>query len=80
MYSSLFLLLLIQDYMSFEKNYIIDNKGKKIAVQIPIETYQKLVEDSEELEDIKTYRKAKLQKSDPVPFDVAFNEIEKSKK
>lgn len=60
----------------FEENYIIDIKGKKIAVQIPIEIYQKLVKDSEELEDIKTYRKAKQYKSDPIPLDQAFDEIE----
>lgn len=59
-----------------KENYIIDKKGKKIAVQIPIETYQKLLKDSEELEDIKNYRKAKQYKSDPVPFDQAFDEIE----
>jgi hypothetical protein len=36
--------------------------------------------DSEELEDIKEYRKAKKHKGDTIPFEQAFNEIEDSMK
>ncbi len=42
-----------------QENYIIDKNGRKIAVQVPIKAYEKLVADSEELEEIKEYRKAK---------------------
>ena len=59
-----------------EESFLIDSKGHKIAVQVPIRKYRKLVSDSEELEDIKAYRKAKTQKSDPVTFEQAFKEIE----
>jgi hypothetical protein len=59
-----------------KENFVIDNNGKKIAVQIPIKTYEKLIANSEELEDIKEYRRAKAHKSDPIPFDQAFKEIE----
>jgi len=58
------------------ENYITDKKGRKIAVQLPIKTYEKLLSDSEELDDIKEYRKAKAHKSDPIPFEQAFNEID----
>ena len=61
-----------------QENYIIDKKGRKIAVQIPIKTFEKLVADSEELEEIKEYRKAKARKGKAIPFEQAFNEIEKS--
>jgi aminopeptidase-like protein len=61
-----------------EENYIIDKKGRKIAVQVPIKTYERLVADSEELEEIKEYRKAKAHKGDAIPFDLAFSEIEKA--
>ena len=59
-----------------EENFVIDKKGHKIAVQVPIRKYEKLISDSEELEDIKAYRKAKSHKSDPVPLEQAFREIE----
>jgi hypothetical protein len=62
----------------FQENFIIDKKGHKIAVQVPIRVYEKLVADSEELEDIKEYRKAKIHKSDPIPFEQAFSEIERA--
>ncbi len=61
-----------------EETYIIDKKGRKIAVQVPIKTYEKLVADSEELDEIKEYRKAKARKSDPIPYEQAFSEIEKA--
>jgi len=63
-----------------QENFVIDKKGRKIAVQLPIKTYEKLLADSEELDDIKEYRKAKTHKSDPIPFEQAFNEIEDSGK
>ncbi len=59
-----------------QENFVIDKKGHKIAVQVPIRVYEKLIADSEELEDIKEYRKAKAHKSDPIPFEQAFSEIE----
>jgi len=58
--------------------FVIDKNGRKIAVQIPIKTYEKLVADSEELDEIKEYRKAKGQKGNEIPFEQAFNEIEEA--
>ena len=63
-----------------KENYVVDQKGKKIAVQIPIKKYEKLLADSEELDEIREYRKAKSHKCDPIPFDDAFREIEESMK
>ncbi len=59
-------------------SYIVNQNGKKIAVQLPVQLYEKLIADSEELEDIKEYRKAKAKKSKPIPFEQAFKEIEES--
>jgi len=61
-----------------QENYVTDKKGRKIAVQVPIKTYEKLVADSEELEEIKEYRKAKARKGNPIPFEQAFREIEEA--
>jgi hypothetical protein len=63
-----------------QENYIIDKNGRKIAVQVPIKTYEKLVADSEELDEIKEYRKAKAHKGNPIPFEQAFREIEEAVK
>ena len=56
--------------------YIIDDKGKKKAVLLPLEEWDKIVEELEELEDIKAYDKAKLQPSKPIPLDKALDELE----
>ena len=61
-----------------QENFIIDKNGHKIAVQVPIKTYKKLVADSEELEEIKEYRKAKAHKGDVISFEQAFMEIEEA--
>ena len=55
-------------------------KGRKIAVQVPIKAYEKLVADSEELDEIKEYHKAKSRKSNVIPFGQAFDEIEEAVK
>jgi len=61
-----------------EESYIIDIKGRKIAVQVSLKTYEKLVADSKELEEIKEYRKVKTHKGNAIPFEQAFREIEEA--
>ena len=63
-----------------QENFVIDNNGRKIAVQVPIKTYEKLVADSKELDEIKEYRKAKDHKGNAIPFEQAFREIEEAAK
>jgi len=59
-----------------KENFVINSKGRKIAVQVPLKVYKKLLADSEELEEIKEYRKAKAHKGNAIPFEQAFREIE----
>jgi hypothetical protein len=42
-----------------QTQFITDKKGNKIAVIVPIVNYQKMLDDLEELEDIKLYDQAK---------------------
>ena len=59
-----------------QENFVIDSKGRKVAVQVPIRRYEKLLADVEELEEIREYRKAKSHKGNAIPFEKAFEEIE----
>ena len=70
----------IKIWVMIQENFVIDNNGRKIAVQVPIKTYEKLVADSEELDEIKEYRKAKAHKGNAIPFEQAFSEIEEAVK
>lgn len=56
--------------------YITDTTGKKVSVILPIKDYEKIMDELEELEDIKAYDRVKARKSEPVPFEQAVKEIE----
>ena len=64
-------------FAKYGYEYICDKLNfKNINNEDPKSKYEKLLADSEELEDIKEYRKAKTHKSNPIPFEQAFKEIE----
>lgn len=56
--------------------YITDSNGKKLSVVLPIEDYKKLLEELEELEDIRLYDEAMATEGASIPVDVAFKQIE----
>ena len=39
--------------------YITDDHGKKLAIILPIKIYEKMLDDLEEIEDIRLYEEAK---------------------
>jgi len=41
------------------QQFITDDQGKKVAVILPIDEYKKMMEELEELEDIRLYDQAK---------------------
>ena len=42
-----------------ETQFLTDKKGKKTAVLLPIEKYNKMIEKLEDLEDVRLYDEAK---------------------
>lgn len=65
---------------TLNKNFVIDGKGKKVSVILPLKDYLKLIEELEELEDIKAYDKAINRKQEFIPLDKALKEIELTRK
>jgi hypothetical protein len=59
--------------------FVTDDHGKKLAVILPIKEYNKMVDDLEELEDIKLYDAAKKGKQEFVDAEDAFREIEEKR-
>jgi hypothetical protein len=45
--------------LTIHTQYITDKKGKKISVVLPIKDFNAIMEELEELDDIKLYDKAK---------------------
>jgi len=60
--------------------FITDQKGKKLSVILPIKDYKKIMEELEELEDIRLYDEAMENKDKSIPADKAFKQIEAKRK
>ena len=60
--------------------FITDGKGKKISAVVPIRQYQLLLEELEELEDIRAYDKAKARKEKPILLRDAIQQRRKRQK
>jgi hypothetical protein len=61
------------------QQFIEDSQGKRIAVLMPIDQYNKMMEQLEEIDDIRAYDAAKAEDDEVIPFDQAVNEIEKGR-
>lgn len=48
---------------------VVDERGKVLAIQLPIGQYRKLIEQVEQLEEIKAYDRAMKRKLDFAPFN-----------
>lgn len=60
--------------------FVTDDHGEKLAVILPIEEYNKMLDDLEALEDIKLYDAAKEGKQEFIDAEQAFKEIEEARK
>jgi hypothetical protein len=65
-------------HMSIEKErYVVDESGTRLSVLLDIEDYQKILEELEELDSIRTFDAAKASGDELVPFEQAVAEIER---
>jgi len=61
--------------ITINEEYLVDNKGIKKPVVVPLAEWEQILEDMEELDDIRAYDKAKSEPSEPVPFEQAVQQI-----
>lgn len=57
--------------------FITDQKGNKISAVLPIKAYKQLLEELEELADIRAYDKAKAKKEKPILLSDAIQQRRK---
>ncbi|TVQ44856.1 MAG: hypothetical protein EA365_09345 [Gloeocapsa sp. DLM2.Bin57] len=62
--------------MELTEKYITDRQGNRIGILLDIEEYQKLLEESEELEAIRAYDQAVSSDDEEISFELAVAEIE----
>lgn len=63
--------------LDINPQYLTNHLGEKIAAVIPIKEYQSLMEELEDLEDVRLYDEAKKEDDEPsIPIEEAFRMIE----
>jgi len=66
--------------LTVQPQFIVDNEGKKISVVLPMKDFKAIMEELEELEDIRLYDEVKKSNEPSVPIDDAFKMIEAKRK
>ena len=66
--------------LTVNPHFITDKKGKKISVVLPIKDFNALMEELEELEDIRLYDESVNSEEEPIPIEEAFKIIEENRK
>jgi len=56
--------------------YITDQIGNKVSIILPIRDYERMIEELEELEDIRLYDEAKASIQEYLPAEEVFRSIE----
>ena len=62
--------------LTVHTQFITDKQGNKISVVLPIKEFEQLLEELEELEDVRLFDAAKASNEETIPIDEAFSQIE----
>jgi hypothetical protein len=66
--------------MTEPKQFIFNDRGEKIAVIIAIDDYEKILEELEDAEDIRTYREVRASGEIGIPLEEVLAEIHRNRK
>lgn len=66
--------------VTMQEQYLTDREGKRVGVVLDLEQFQRIIEELEELEDIRAYDAAMASGDEVIPFDQAIAEIEQKRK
>ncbi len=61
------------------ESYITDAEGNRVAVVLDLETYERLLQAFEDLEDIRAANAALADDPEGLPFDEAMGEIQEER-
>jgi hypothetical protein len=65
--------------LTVNPQYITDSTGRKISVVLSIKEFKTIMEELEELEDVRLYDEAKASDEPSLPIDEAFKIIESNR-
>jgi PHD/YefM family antitoxin component YafN of YafNO toxin-antitoxin module len=52
-----------------KKQFLVDEKGRRTAVVLPIEEYERLLEAEEDLADLRAADEARAEGGEPIPWE-----------
>jgi PHD/YefM family antitoxin component YafN of YafNO toxin-antitoxin module len=65
-----------EEMVRLHPEYVVDDQDKRKAVVLSVEEWEKVIDELEELEDIRLYDGAKQEVGKAVPFEQAIKEID----
>jgi PHD/YefM family antitoxin component YafN of YafNO toxin-antitoxin module len=65
--------------LSLHPQYVVDKDQRPQAVLLPVSEWQQIVEDLDELNDIRAYDDAKESRQEAIDFEQAVREIEEGR-
>ncbi len=66
--------------ITLHPEFVVDNKAERKAVLLPLADWNRLMEEIEELDDIRAYDKATSRSEKSIPFDEAVRMIKSKAK
>ena len=63
-----------------ERQFVVNERGERVAVVLSIEEYEKILEELEDREAIREYEEAKASGETHVPLEEAIARIERNRK
>ena len=66
--------------MALQEQYLTDREGNRVKVVLDMEQFQQMLEELEELDDIRAYDAAKASGDEGIPFEQAMAEIAQKRK
>ena len=62
--------------VAIHPQYVVDEQQRRKAVLLPVSDWERIVEELEELDDIRAFDEAKAESQETVPFEQAVREIQ----
>jgi prevent-host-death family protein len=62
------------------QRYLVNEQGERVAVVLDLAEYRKMIEQIEELEDLRAYDAAKAANETPIPLEQAVSEMDRRRR
>jgi PHD/YefM family antitoxin component YafN of YafNO toxin-antitoxin module len=65
--------------VAIHPQYVVDQEQRRQAVLLPVAEWDQIVEELEELDDIRAYDEARAATQESIPFEQAVREIQEGR-